>query len=157
MTYVYTSRDLILVDLDGTVTDARWRDGMMSGEGGWDAYHAASIDDRPIHDMVVILNMMRDTDMLGPFTYVGITGRNEKWRQLTNDWLLKHCVMLDALLMRADDDFRPAAVMKEALLVKEFGDNWANRVLVMFEDTDKVIEAFAGRITVLKVLNRVIK
>lgn len=141
----------ILVDIDHTLSDAAWRDPMIGGEGGWDAYHAASIDDKPAEDVVGLINLLQRKRSL---SIVGITARPEKWRNLTMSWLLKNSVFLDELLMREDEDFRPAPALKIALAKQRFGETLTGVVAVL-DDRDDVTAAFKSlNITVLQVHGR---
>ena len=143
-------RRTILVDIDHTLSAAWCRDPMIGGEGGWDAYHAASKDDQPIHDVMAIVNTLQEAEWL----IVGITARPEKWRNVTNQWLLKHGIFLDELLMRPDDAFHPAPEIKVQLALERFSDI-KNQVAFLLEDREDVCEAFhALGITTLQVKGR---
>lgn len=138
-------KTVILVDLDCVVFDANWREPMIAS-AGWDDYHAAGKDDKPIEVIVDLLTS------LGPYYYfVGVTGRPEKWRKLSMDGLVRHRVMLHELLMRPDGDFRPAPEIKVAL-VKEHLPNYRDEVAFIMDDREDVAAAFkAIGITALQV------
>src|SRR5260370_31845664 len=102
---------VILNDIDHVLADAFWRDPMI-GTSSWDDYHAASIDDQPIQFIVDLVNLFWFT---GQFEIVAITARPEKWRRLTMQWLLRHVIKIDDLLMRPDESFRLSAEMKVKL------------------------------------------
>ena len=148
-----TTRKHILVDIDHTLASSFWRDDMIGGEGGWDAYHAASSEDEPIHDVVTIVNAFYGVGM----TVIGVTARPEKWRQVTMGWLVKHFISMDELLMRPDDAYHPAPEIKVALALERF-DNKANlkdQVALVIDDRDDVIEAFrALGVTAIQVFGR---
>lgn len=142
----------VLVDIDHTLSDAFHRDGMIGVET-WDAYHAASIDDEPLHD---VCGLVRALALQG-YAPVGLTSRPAKWRQLTNQWLIRHGVPLDTILMREGEDYRPSAEMKTALALEYFGGEEAlrERVAFILEDRDDVASAFHGLgVTVLQVYGR---
>jgi len=147
-----TPRLHILVDLDHTLSNAFHRDEMIGVET-WDTYHAASINDEPLHD---VCGLVRALALQG-YTLVGLTARPAKWRQLTNEWLVKHGVPLDTILMREDEDFRPSAEMKTALALDYFGGEEAlrERVAFLLEDREDVAAAFSALgITALQVFGR---
>lgn len=50
-----------------------------------------------------------------------LTGRNEATRIVTFNWLLKHRLSPEALLMRPDKNFRPDLEIKKELLMEKFG------------------------------------
>lgn len=132
----------VLCDIDHCLADSFWRDPMIGGEGGWDAYHSASPDDKPAQDVVDLINELASNG----YVVMGLTARPEKWRRLTMDWLVKHRVALDGLLMRGDTDYRPAAEIKGALALAYFGSEEEIRanVLCVLDDREDVITSFCA-------------
>ncbi len=129
-------RQNILVDIDHVISNAFWRDHMI-GSVPWDEYHGANIHDDPLHDMVDIVNALAAT-----FNIVGFTARPDKWRKQTMDWCLKHDVTLHELLMRPDDNYRPAPDLKLELVRKRFSKP-EEEVLAIFDDRLDVVSAFS--------------
>jgi phosphoglycolate phosphatase-like HAD superfamily hydrolase len=127
---------IILIDLDHTVSDAFWRDGMIEAED-WDSYHLASDGDAPISEMVSLVNSLSQAG----HEVVGFTARPDKWRGLTMAWLVRHGVMITTLLMRADEDYRPSDTLKMAL-AEEFG---IERVDMIIDDREDVCLAFKAK------------
>lgn len=126
---------ILFCDIDHTISDAAWRDGMIGGEGGWDAYHLASQQDSPVLEMVWLVNHLKHSGWL----IIGLTTRPEKWRRMTMDWLHKFGVHFDELLMRPDDDFRPSPEIKVEQAIAAVKDL---RRCVVFDDREDVIAAF---------------
>lgn len=121
----------IICDIDGTLSDAGWRASMLPD---WDAFHEASINDNPFADTVALLEALHsDTNI------AIVTGRNEKYRGLTNQWLIKNRVRYHAIYMRADDDFSKAADFKLGVFRRHFSNS---EVWLVLEDDEKVVEAF---------------
>lgn len=141
-------RKHIICDIDHTLSNAFHRDTMIGGP--WDDYHAASIHDEPLHDISrMIFHLYR-----ARYFIVGLTTRPEKWRQLTMNWLVKHEIPLDELLMRPDKDYRPSPEMKLELAKERF-PNILDEVAFVLEDRDDVCAAFkALGLTVLQVHGR---
>jgi len=86
------------------------------------------------------------------------TGRSEKYRYVTLDWLKD--AELDAsfeeLLMRPDNDFRPDHEVKIELLEKRFGgkEGVMRSVWFVVDDRDQVVEALRNYgLTVLQPAN----
>ena len=125
----------VLCDIDHTVADATWRDHMIGGD--WDAYHLEAANDLPILAMVNILIALADAG----HDIIFITARPEKWRQDTLQWLSKHDIPHNELLMRKESDYRSAPVMKMELAMNRFKDIKSD-VLCIFDDRDDVIDAF---------------
>jgi hypothetical protein len=82
-----------------------------------------------------------------------ITGRNEKWRKVTDEWLKRYDLRqyIDEILMRPDDDFTKAAELKLRLLIEWLHMNTpfeeertalTDRVKFALDDREKVIDAF---------------
>jgi hypothetical protein len=140
----------ILLDIDHTVSDAFWRDHLIltpGMPGDWDDYHAASINDQPLGDMVNMINALAVN-----YFILGITARPEKWRKLTMEWLLRNDIAIDDLLMRPDDDYRRAPELKVAMAQAAFGDRFLEDVALVLDDREDVIAAFkAAGITALQV------
>lgn len=146
-------RKTILVDIDHTLSAAWHRDPMIGGCGGWDAYHAASEKDEPIHDVMSIINSLA---FHGDWYIIALTARTEKWRSLTNRWLVKHGINIDELLMRPDDAYHPAPEIKVQLAQERFpGDQLKDQVAFLIDDREDVCEAFHQLgITTLQVRGR---
>lgn len=128
---------VVLCDIDHTISDAAWRDGMM-GKVSWDDYHLASANDKPIAATVEIIRALFNSG----FEIVGFTARPDKFRRMTIDWLVKNEVPVGEILMRKDTDFRPAPAIKLALLKDRFGEKPADQVLFLLEDREDVVAAF---------------
>jgi beta-phosphoglucomutase-like phosphatase (HAD superfamily) len=123
---------ILITDLDHTLAASSWRD--QHRGGNWDAYHEMAKDDPPILPMISLINALS----LGA-KIVCITTRPEKWRTLTMNWLLKHLVDIDELLMRPNDDFRPSPVLKVAL-AQQFLVEDEN--VVAIDDREDVLQAY---------------
>lgn len=131
-------RRKFLIDLDHTIFASWPRDAMIGGEGGWDAYHAASVDDAVIKDVVDLVNALVSVG----WTAIGLTARPEKWRALSMKKLTQHSVRLDELLMRPDEAFHPAPEIKVQLAQNRFGSSLLDQVAFLLEDREDVCEAF---------------
>lgn len=132
-------RNILLVDIDHTLSDAAWRDNII-GVGTWDEYHLAGIKDDPVKEIVTMVNSLGADG----WWLIGLTARPEKWRKITMDWLVKHGVLLEELLMRPDDDFHSASEVKIASLYRKFGvslKGLEGKNVILIDDNDKVIEA----------------
>lgn len=122
----------------------------MGAGVSWDEYHAASAKDEPLEDVINLLHALRNSG----YTPIGLTARPGKWRQLTMDWLVKHDVPFEELLMRPDDDYHPAPAMKVALALERF-PQIKDQVAFVLDDREDVIAAFkALGVTALQVHGR---
>lgn len=139
---------IVVVDLDGTLCNSAHREHLAKA-GQWDEFHALLMEDQPWQDVAGLLKMfeyMEGERLDAPFV-VALTGRNEKYRTPTINWLARHDLSIDALLMRPDDDYRSDHELKPQLL-NEFLSTmqWdKGKVMFILEDRDKVVEAWRDR------------
>lgn len=98
-------------DMDGTLAnvdsilhyvrkDSRYKD--------FDSFHRSSYFSPPNQNVVDILFEAADKG----FTIIIATGRNEKYRDVTQAWLDEHNIPYDNIFMRPEDDFSPDTVIK---------------------------------------------
>lgn len=133
-----TDEVVVVVDLDGTICDHGHRVHHAQNRE-WERFHGELHKDR-IHDDVV--NLLRALD--GRSYLLGLTGRNEAFREMTLDWMVENRVPIDDLLMRPDTDFTPDHILKPRLLAEHFG-SWKKAIETIdfcLDDRDKVVEAF---------------
>jgi hypothetical protein len=127
---------IVLVDVDNTISDARWRDPWL---GNWELFYSQGAYDVPV---LPVLRMVNAMSLCGD-TIIHLTGRPERWRGLTLDWMIRHKVRTDGLIMRPDDDYSPTAELKIALARKLFGEDLPEAgVGLMIDDMEKVLEKF---------------
>ena len=102
------SRPLAVIDIDGVVADVRHRLHLLDAKPKrWDEFFGAAADDPPLPDGVELVRALAaDHDVLW------LTGRPERNRRLTRDWLATQGLPTEPLLMRRDRDFRPARLAK---------------------------------------------
>src|SRR5262245_56540037 len=124
---------ILVTDIDGTLANDRWRRNILPN---WDEYHRMSIDDEPNRVIVYFINSLKRDQT----TVVGLTGRPERWRQLTNTWMLRHNIMLDELIMRPDDNFMSSPDFKLGALLSRFDPHQT----VVLEDRDDVVTKLRG-------------
>jgi len=129
----------VIFDIDGTLSDATHRQPLAQTRQ-WDAFHEKCLEDPVIAPIADLMRWMavRCTTIL-------LTGRNERFRHLTVQWLEQAGLagMYDKLLMRPDNDFSVDHDMKIAAIEKHFKSKDAALETVWFvvEDRDSVVEA----------------
>ena len=121
----------IIIDMDGTLCDTRHRDHLI--KESWDAFHAELHNDKVYDDVVVFINAMSS----GVNEIILLTGRMEKFRGATENWLIKSALyhQLDELVMRGDNDYRKSFEMK-----CEYIAPIKDEILMMLDDNDNVVE-----------------
>jgi hypothetical protein len=139
---------IILVDLDHTISNAFWRDSMI-GTVPWDQYHEESKHDKPFKNVVHLINTL----WIAGYKIIGLTGRNDKFRQLTTQWLLKYGVDMDEILMRPDDVFLKNADMKVKLIEDRFKKNYKDISFLIDDNEDTILTFSKLGITTLQIRN----
>src|SRR5438874_2491475 len=106
-------RDIVLVDLDGTIADAsrRERKFLRAKRKDWAGFFRDMENDPPIASV-----LQRVRELAQRYDIVILTGRPEKYRTQTEAWLAKQELPYTKLLMRKHGDTRPDFVAKAALL-----------------------------------------
>ena len=104
-----TTKKIILCDLDGTLADCQHRiHHIMDKPKDWKAFFAACDDDAPINHLIELLRTF-DRDVVD----IWITsGRSDECWALTVDWLSRHDVPYDRLIMRKSGDFTDDGILK---------------------------------------------
>ena len=122
---------MIVADLDGTVSNHKNRQMYVEGKVKYyDAYHAHILEDEPFWQVVGLLQVLDYS------AYIEIwTGRPERYRDITEEWLDKYRVPYDALRMRKDDDFRDVNVIKG-----EWLDELEEKPDMALDDRDKCVK-----------------
>ena len=90
-------------DIDNTLARTDHRAHFLAGDiKDWNSFHSHCVLDTPIESVCNVL-----TALSWNYTIILLTGRNEKYRRLSELWLKNNGIEPDCLLMRKDDDFRP--------------------------------------------------
>lgn len=136
-------KDWIVIDLDGTLCNIERRVDLAQAKD-WEAFHAGIPEDEIYEDVQRLIFMAN----LANFGILVITGRNERYRKATFDWMDRHNLSehVDTLLMRPDGDMRRDGELKVALISDFFGsrEKAQNEVAFILEDRDNVVEAYRG-------------
>lgn len=132
----------VVFDLDGTLSDDSWRshlvEATIDAEGNplrrdWDKYHSESKHDMPIDAMVATYKAYMEHG----FGIIILTGRPNKFRQQTIEWLREHRIYYHMLLMRPDNDYTPSGKLKVRML-RDFGLT-PKRVMLVFDNDERVV------------------
>lgn len=128
------ARPLAVFDLDGTLADTAHRQHLLEGpKRDWPAFFAAAPDDPPLPEGVALaLASAEECEV------VYLTGRPERCRRATVDWLRRQGLPGGQLFMRRDDDRRPARRTKLDIL-RRLGRSREVRMLV--DDDELVCDA----------------
>jgi phosphoglycolate phosphatase-like HAD superfamily hydrolase len=128
---------LAFVDIDGVVADVRHRLHHVDARPkDWDAFFAAAPDDPTHVEGVALVERLAQE-----YEVVFLTGRPEKCRADTVEWLERHGLDGHRLVMRPRGDRRPAKDLKLQLL-RELTRH--RPVAVVVDDDPLVVETMKG-------------
>lgn len=123
----------VIFDIDGTLSNCQHRR-YLAEEGDFKSfeYPFNILQDEPNHTIIDVLRMFRSQG----YPIVITSGRNERAKDVTIEWLKKHNIRYDELYMRGQWDSRPDHEVK-----KEFLDKIGkNSVYCVFDDRDSVVK-----------------
>ena len=127
-------RPAIVIDLDGTLTSAWWREHHLTGERrDWAAFFAGMARDAPVRPLVDLAGWVARHAAV-----VLLTGRPDEHADAIRQWLTEHEVVYDELLMRRRGDRRRDTVVKRERYRDEIAPRYDVRLVV--EDRPRVIE-----------------
>ncbi|MEY3734526.1 MAG: hypothetical protein RL347_1885 [Actinomycetota bacterium] len=102
-------RACAVIDIDGVLADVSHRLHHLQGpRSDWEAFFSGMSDDTVLESGV---RAALDAAAAG-LEIVYLTGRPERWRSDTIRWLDRHVLPSGRLVMRPDDDRRPARAYK---------------------------------------------
>lgn len=129
----------IIVDLDGTLCNVDHRVHHAANKD-WDAFHSGLSEDTVNESVAMVISNLPHSIKL-----IACSGRNERYRQLTIDWLSKNDLIFDEILLRPDNNFEPDHILKLKMIVEFFDGDIElakEQVICCLDDRDKVVEAF---------------
>ena len=140
MTAQHTAK-VVLFDMDGTLADIRHRRTFLDqSTADWKAFNAAMGDDTPNVPIVSLYTSLWDS---GSYELIIVTGRNERYRKLTEQWLSWNEIPFGRMLMRADDDSRADHIIKEEILDQLLGEG--KTILFTVDDRQQVVDMWRRR------------
>lgn len=140
---------LVLLDIDGTLSDHNHRLHFVTkGKKDWNSFFSAMIDDKP----TALCKFLESMNIQSHHCPVVVTGRPEKYRDITEKWLFTYCPFVFYerdeyesntlgidLHMRKDGDFRSDYIIKEEMLKNHIIPLYGKPDIV-FDDRMEVIE-----------------
>jgi phosphoglycolate phosphatase-like HAD superfamily hydrolase len=130
-------RPLAVFDIDGVLADVRHRlHHIEARPQRWERFFQAAGRDPLLEE-----GAQRLRDALVDHDVIYLTGRPERTRRLTERWLARHDLPTGPLLMRADDDDRPARYLKRAELRRLSG---TRQVVSVLDDDPTVVAVLAA-------------
>ena len=131
-------KDVIVCDLDGTLANCEHRvHHVQNKPKNWDAFYAGVREDEINAPVLFVLDAFLNREPV-PFELIFCSGRPERCRADTENWLREVCHITDfTLLMRKDGDFRADYIVKQEILDAHIPKD---RVLFVLDDRQQVVD-----------------
>lgn len=139
--------DTVIFDIDGTLADVDHRRHFVIGKKkDFDAFYDAMVDDTVKVAIQELNHMCKRCN----HKIIICTGRPEKYRSITVEWLRDNCVYFDELHMRPDEmRFKPDFEIKQNMLN---GINDKHNVIFAVDDRNQVVDMWRSNgVTCLQV------
>jgi predicted kinase len=123
----------VVSDVDGTICNIEHRVHWVKGDHkNWPKFFEGIANDPPRQEIINLLHAHKAEGR----QVILCSGRNEKYRGVTQEWLNKHNVPYDALYLRADTDSRDDTITKAEMIYDNLDES---KILVWYDDRPKVI------------------
>lgn len=130
----------IIVDLDNCISDDAWRIPKIDWSKKnplerYHEYHSLSAFDALVNEDIVTRPGQRA---------IVFTARPVLYRAITEEWLRRHDVPFDHLVMRNNDDHRHSMEIKRQMLhwlPEHYGVSW-KRIAAAYDDRQDVVDMF---------------
>jgi len=106
-----SEKKIVICDIDGTIANNDHRQHFLEGKKDWDGFFSELYKDKPIFEIIDKVNSLENE---GHKIYF-LTGRPEKYKLQTKDWLKKYFTFDLELLMRNNSDRRNKIEIKKEL------------------------------------------
>jgi predicted kinase len=124
--YVEGLPDAVIFDLDGTLS-------LLNGRNPYDA--STCEQDLPNPQVVELYHLYKDK-----YKVILCSGREDKYREQTEKWLVNHNIKYAHLYMRKTDDFRKDNIIKTEIYEEHIALNY--NVKVVIDDRRSVVKAW---------------
>jgi len=132
----------IIVDIDGTLSNCDHRLHLIVDQSkthpsistfkpDYDWFNKESQFDKPYKDVLELISHY-------PHKVILMTGRSDKWAEITNDWLQENNIRYDALFMRTEGDRRSDYKVKKEMYFDHI--DRTHKVDFVLEDRDRVVK-----------------
>lgn len=133
---------IYLIDIDGTLANIEHRLHFIQQKpADWPGFFKACPGDTPIEEVIEVCKSLTSYGN----SLIMVTGRSDEVRKETEDWLLKHGVLFNNLLMRKAGDYREDFIVKCELLDQILKERDLGEIGGVFEDRQQVVDMFRAR------------
>ncbi|MCU1360449.1 MAG: hypothetical protein JWN99_1738 [Ilumatobacteraceae bacterium] len=130
----------VLVDIDGVLSDASGRQHHLKNPEGrrdWRGFFGAVGEDQPLTAVPALLGL------LDPSLAVVLLSARPSWVfQLTVDWLFRHTMRWDLLILRAEGDTSDSADFKRGVLRELRDMGW--EVALAIDDDQRIVQMYTS-------------
>lgn len=145
---------LVVVDIDGTIADASRR---FKEAGPEPLKHNKEQYEAWLRDVQNTDSLLADPVVTGMSTFlvalgaiglvdiIYLTSRENKWRGVTEQWLIKNKFPMHFLYMRPDGSYEESDDFKERLIKQNLYTLKADEVIVLDDDQQGRIEAMCAK------------
>lgn len=126
----------VIFDIDGTLANNEHRQHFLDSKD-WNGFFEAMDKDEPIDSVCRLAQSMS----FAPVILMFCTGRPEKYRQITLDWLKNRAeifLLNENLMMRPDGDYRPDHEVKKEMLDKLRAEG--HNIWFVVDDRNSVVD-----------------
>ena len=142
-------KNIILCDIDGTVANNDHRQDLLKNYKDWDKFFSELVNDVPIYEIISLVNQEYENGL----EVIFITGRPERYRKITHDWLSQYFKFELNIMMRSDSDKRNKLLIKSEMLENFDKKKQVLRVYENDPDLIKLWEEFSFDIVNACLLN----
>lgn len=131
-------KDIVIFDLDGTlaiINQRRQKAMKPNGKLNWDKFSSDELIKKDLPNIPVI-KTAKLFHQSGFKIYV-LSGRSDKTKKVTTQWLNKYNVPFDLLKMRDKNDTRPDEVIKKEFVVEL---SILENIFLILDDREKVVK-----------------
>lgn len=118
----------LVVDIDDTLADISHRRKFYENKK-WDEYNSLIPFDSPIVENIELVNILSNY-----YSLTLLTGRYERYRNITTEWLLNNNIKFDDLIMKPNNDDRSSYFFKTEWIANSVSD-----IAIVFDDRDDII------------------
>jgi phosphoglycolate phosphatase-like HAD superfamily hydrolase len=125
----------VIFDMDGTLADNSHRQHHLTGaKKNWAAFNEGIGEDTPHTPVAELARIL----LRAGLSIIICTGREERYRRVTETWMTMHDIPGERIYMRADGDYRPDHVIKLELLAQIRRDGFDP--LLVIDDRNSVVK-----------------
>jgi len=130
----------VIFDIDGTLANISHRLHYINGveKKDWDGFNSKMLFD----EYKPAIGHIQKLYWNNGFQMAIVTGRFEKYRDMTVQWLKRFSINYNELHMRPDEDYSSDYLVKEAIYEKHFKDR---DILFVVDDRQRVVDMWRDK------------